>query len=54
MSRTVKLTQVILAVIAVGLVVALFTGGLVRGQSRDEPASPSTTGWGRKTRALCR
>ena len=44
MSRTVKLTQVILAVIAVGLVVALFTGGLVRGQSRDEPASPSTTG----------
>lgn len=44
MSRRVKLTQIVLGMLAVALVVALFLGGMVRGQNRDEPASPNTAG----------
>ena len=44
MSRGVKLTQVILAMIAIALVTSLFLGGLVRGQNRDQPASPNSPG----------
>ena len=44
MSRTVKMTQVILAMIAVALVGSLFLGGMVGGRNRDEPASPTTAG----------
>lgn len=44
MSRSVQITQAVLALIAISLVLALFIGNLVGGQSRDVPASPSTTG----------
>lgn len=44
MSRSVQITQTILAAIAISLVLALFIGNLVGGQSRDVPASPSTVG----------
>lgn len=44
MSRSVKTIQVILGAVAIALVFALFTAGLVRGTSRDEPASPNKPG----------
>lgn len=44
MSRSVTITQTVLAFIAVALVAALFLGGLARGQSQDQPASPTKTG----------
>lgn len=44
MSRKVLIIQVVLGMIAISLVMALFLGGMVRGQNRDEPASPNTPG----------
>ncbi|GAA4890854.1 alpha/beta hydrolase [Tessaracoccus lubricantis] len=44
MSRSVKVTQMILAMIALALVGALFLGGMVGGRSRDTPASPTRPG----------
>ncbi|SDZ01819.1 alpha/beta hydrolase [Tessaracoccus flavus] len=44
MSRSVKVTQTILGMIAIALVGALFLSGMVRGQNRDQPASPTTPG----------
>ncbi|MHA7861286.1 alpha/beta hydrolase [Tessaracoccus sp. Y36] len=44
MSRSVKVAQMILAMIALALVGALFLGGMVGGRSRDTPASPTRPG----------
>ena len=44
MSRRVRITQAILAMIALALVSTLFLGGMVGGRSRDVPASPNTPG----------
>lgn len=44
MKRSVQVTQIILATLAIALVVSLFLGNLIQGQSRDVPASPSTVG----------
>ncbi len=44
MSRSVQVTQAILAMIAIALVLVLFLGNLIQGQSRDVPASPTTVG----------
>ena len=44
MSRRVKLTQMILTMIAIALVGTLFLGGMVGGRNRDQPASPTRPG----------
>lgn len=44
MSRSVKVTQMILAMIALALIGSLFIGGMVGGRNRDQPASPTRTG----------
>ncbi|MFT3887909.1 MAG: alpha/beta hydrolase [Arachnia sp.] len=44
MSRWVKVTQVILAIVAAVLVASLFAGGMVGGASRDQPATPKPSG----------
>lgn len=44
MSRTVQVTQAVLAMIAVALVASLFLGGMVGGRNRDVPVSPNTPG----------
>ncbi|AQP49076.1 hypothetical protein BW730_17830 [Tessaracoccus aquimaris] len=44
MKRSIQVTQIILATLAIALVVSLFLGNLIQGQSRDVPASPSTVG----------
>lgn len=44
MSRKVRLTQTILAFIAIMLVSTLFLSGMTRGASRDVPASPNSPG----------
>lgn len=44
MSRSVRMTQAVLTLIALALVGALFMGNLFAGSSRDVPASPTTVG----------
>ena len=44
MSRSVRVTQAILATVALALVLVLFMGNLFQGQSRDVAASPTTVG----------